>query len=417
MYIQRQLERNLKPFLKRREVIAIIGPRQAGKTTFITHLGKELEKNGEKVKFLTFENLGDLNLFQNSLEDFKVLAKGYDRVIIDEFQYAKDAGQKLKYLYDTTGIKFIVSGSSSLELTFQTGKYMVGRMLEFKLMPFSFREYLTTKSEDIFRLLDEKIDSRAIFDFNIKNGFSDEINRRLAVALEQYVIWGGYPACVLSQTEDEKRKVLEGIVEKYLLQDINGLLHLATADELMKISRFLAAQIGNLVNYSELANVSGLNRREVLKHINILEKTFILDMVRPFFSNRRTELVKNPKDYFCDLGVRNFLVSDFRPLDVRNDAGAVMENYAYNMILNGGAAARLNYWRTKSQAEVDFVLEKEGGVYPIEVKYGSKKIIGKSFYNFVEKYNPKTGIILTKDYLGEEKIGKTKIEFIPLSYF
>ncbi|MCU0652724.1 MAG: ATP-binding protein, partial [Candidatus Pacebacteria bacterium] len=413
MYIQRQLEQSLQLFLKRREAIAIIGPRQAGKTTFITHLGKELEKDGKKVKLVTFENLGDLNLFQDSLEDFKSLAQEYDCVIIDEFQYAKNAGQKLKYLYDTTETKFIVSGSSSLELTFQTGKYMVGRMLEFKLMPFSFREYLSVNNSDFYKLLSEKVDSRSIFDFKIKNGFGDEINRRLAGILEKYVVWGGYPACVLSRTEDEKRKVMGGIVEKYLLQDISGLLHLATSDELMKMSRFLAVQIGNLVNYSELAEATGLSHREVLKHVSILEKTFILDMVRPFFANRRTELVKNPKNYFCDLGVRNFLISDFRPLDVRNDAGSVMENYAYNMLLNSGVAARINFWRTKSQAEVDFIIGKEGGVYPIEVKYGSKKTIGKSFYNFIEKYNPKIGIILTKDYLSEEIIGKTKIKFIP----
>jgi predicted AAA+ superfamily ATPase len=417
MYIQRQLEHKIKPFLKRREALAIVGPRQAGKTTFIKHLEGELEKNGKKVKFITFENLGDLELFSNSIEDFKEIAQEYDCVIIDEFQYAKNAGQKLKYLYDTTKTKFIVSGSSSLELTFQTGKYMVGRMLDFKLTPFSFREYLSAKDEDLYRLLEKKIGKASIFDFNVVSGFGSEINRRLARALEKYTVWGGYPACVLSKTENEKQKILEGIVEKYLLQDIRGTLHFASSDELVRISRFLATQIGGLVNFAELSASSGLIRAEVARHAKILEKTFIIDLIRPFFTNRRTELVKNPKVYFVDLGIRNFLVSDFRPLENRNDAGLIMENYAYNMLSGAGIAAKLNYWRTKSKAEVDFVVEKEGGVYPIEVKYVSKNTIGKSFHSFVEKFKPKKGIILTKDYLKEEKIGKTKIIFIPLSYF
>ena len=98
MYIRRELETKIKPFLNRKEALAITGPRQAGKTTFIGHLQKELEAAGKKVKFITFEKKGDLDLFSNSIEDFKTLAQNYDCVIIDEFQYAKDAGQKLKYL-------------------------------------------------------------------------------------------------------------------------------------------------------------------------------------------------------------------------------------------------------------------------------------------------------------------------------
>lgn len=415
MYIQRELEAKIKPFLNRREALAITGPRQAGKTTFIGHLQKELEAAGKKTKFINFEKKADLDLFSNSIDDFKLLAQEYDCVIIDEFQYAKDAGQKLKYLYDTTKTKFIVSGSSSLELTFQTGKYMVGRLLDFTLLPFSFAEYLSAADIDLAKIYAKKTKKTDSIDFDAVKTFGDEIARRLADALENYVIWGGYPAVVLSKTDLEKRKVLEGIAEKYLLQDIKSLLGLATGDELMKIARFLALQIGNLVNFSELSDISGMPHKEVVRHINILEKTFILSLIRPFFINRRTELVKNPKSYFVDLGIRNFLISDFRKLRDRNDAGAVMENYARNMLAARGF--KTDYWRTKSKAEVDFVVADKGDIYPIEVKYGSKKIIGKSFYSFLEKFNPKTGIILTRDYSDEETIGKTKVKFIPLCYF
>jgi hypothetical protein len=417
MYIYRQLEKKVAPFLKRKEVIAIIGPRQAGKTTFIKHLEKKLKEDKKKVRFITFEKKADLDLFQENIEDFKDLMSQYQYVLIDEFQYAKNGGQKLKYLYDTTKIKFIVSGSSSLELTFQTGKYMVGRILDFKLFPFSFREFLSFKNKELSDLIENRIGKSSILNFNVKNGFGEQINKRLSLELEKYVIYGGYPAVVLSKTDSEKQKVLQSISEKYLLKDISSLLKLSTEDELMRLSKFLALQIGDIVKYEELSNATGLPYREIIKHLNILEKTFIIKLIKPFFTNKRTELTKNPKNYFIDLGLRDYLLADFRSIQKRNDAGAMMENYAYNMLSNLNIAPDLKYWRTKSRAEVDFVIEKEQKIYPIEVKYASKRIVGKSFYSFIDKFNSKIGIILTKDYLGEEKIRNTKIKFIPLSYF
>ncbi len=417
MYIHRELEQKIRPFLKRKEVLSIVGPRQAGKTTFIKFIAGELEKSGKRVKFITFEKRADLEVFQNNIEDFKDLMNEYSCVIIDEFQYAKDGGQKLKYLYDTTDIKFIISGSSSLELTFQTGKYMVGRLLEFQLLPFSFREYLSFRDKELYRLLENRVKGGSPADFNVKNGFGEEINKRLAENLEKFVVFGGYPATALSDTDQEKKKIISGIVENYLLKDVKGLLNLATEDELVKLGKFLALQIGNMIKYEELSNSSGLFYKEVLKHLNILEKTFIIKLIRPYFTNRRTELTKNPKGYFLDLGIRNYLIEDFRFLKNRNDAGAVMENYAFILLRGAGLVSDLRYWRTKSKAEVDFVIEKQQEIIPVEIKYASKKIIGKSFYSFIEKFKPKIGVILTRDYIGEEKIKNTKVKFIPLSYF
>lgn len=417
MYINRNLEKIIKPFLKRREALSIIGPRQAGKTTFIKYLEKQFKNKSKKVKFITFEKITDLELFKNSIEDFKDLIKSYQYVIIDEFQYAKDGGQKLKYLYDTTKIKFIVSGSSSLDLTFQTGKYMVGRMLDFKLLPFSFREYLSYKDQELYNLLEQRIKTDNILNFNIKNGFGQEINKRLSRMLEKYVVYGGYPAVVLSKTNKEKEKVLQGIIERYLLRDIKGLLGLTTEDEIIRLSNFLALQIGNIIKYEELSNAANLSYREVLKYLNILEKTFIVKLIRPYFTNKRIELTKNPKNYFVDLGMRNSLISDYRNVESRNDLGGIMENYAYNLLHVLDLSEDIKYWRTKSKAEVDFVIRKEQSICPVEIKYVSRKIIGKSFYSFINKFKPVNGLILTKDYLGEEKIRRCKIKFVPLSYF
>jgi len=415
MYIKRQLEAQIEPFLARKEVISIIGPRQAGKTTFIQNLAKKFEQKGKMVKFITFEKRADLDLFNNNIEDFKKITQQYEVVFIDEFQYSSDGGQKLKYLYDTTKIKFIISGSSSLELTFQTGKYMIGRLIEFSLTPFSFREFLSAKDREMFVVL-ENISGADIFNFNLKDALGREINSRLAARLEEYLVFGGYPAVVLSAGAEEKKKVLEGIYDKYLLKDIKDLLRLATDNELDRLGKFLAGQIGNIIKYQELAGACGLNYKELKKHLNILSKTYIISLVAPFFTNKRTELVKNPKVYFNDLGLRNYSLADWRAAGSRNDLGALAENYGF-ILLKSIFSRGVKYWRTKAKAEVDFVIEKEQTVYPVEIKYISKRLIGKSLYSFIEKFNPPTALILTKDYLGEEKINKTKVKFIPLAYF
>lgn len=415
MYIKRQLEAQIEPFLAKKEAISIVGPRQAGKTTFIQNLAKRFEYEGKKVKFITFEKKADLDLFNNSIEDFKKITEQYDVVIIDEFQYSRDGGQKLKYLYDTTEAKFIISGSSSLELTFQTGKYMVGRLLEFQLMPFSFREFLLAKDREMFTLL-ENISGADIFSFNLKDAPGREINSRLAARLEDYLIFGGYPAAVLSSGDEAKKKILEGIYDKYLLKDIKDLLRLATDNELDRLSKFLAGQIGNIIKYQELAGICGLNYKELKKHLNILDKTYIISLVTPFFTNKRTELVKNPKIYFNDLGLRNYSLADWRAAGARNDLGALAENYGF-ILLNRLFSRGLKYWRTKAKAEVDFVIEREQAAYPVEIKYISKRLVGKSLYSFIEKFNPPVALILTKDYLEQEEIRETTVKFIPLAYF
>jgi len=269
IYIPRQLEAVIEPFLARKEAISIVGPRQAGKTTFIENLADRIKREGQKIRFITFEKRADLELFNQNIEDFKKIVQQYEVVFIDEFQYGLEGGQKLKYLYDTTPVKFIISGSSSLELTFQTGKYMVGRLIEFPLNPFSFREFLLARDKEIYNLL-ESMPHGDIFDFDLRNVFGREINAKLAGLLEEYMIFGGYPAAVLSEKPEEKKKILESIYEKYLLKDIKELLRLATDLELERLGKFLAGQIGRIVKYQELSNASGLNYPELKKHLKLM---------------------------------------------------------------------------------------------------------------------------------------------------
>ncbi|OIP85088.1 hypothetical protein AUK04_01625 [Candidatus Roizmanbacteria bacterium CG2_30_33_16] len=405
IYIKRIIETEILPFINRREVISLLGSRQSGKTTLLKHLQENLIKKNKKIAYITFENKQSLQLF-NDLEEFMAFYQNYDILIIDEFHYAKEGGQKLKFLYDTTDKKFLISGSSSLELTFQTGKYMVGRMVTFKLSPFSFEEFLLATNESLFNV------------YSLNKPLSQIIKYHLMKNFETYLIYGGYPAVVLTKSKTEKEKILEGIIENYLLRDIKDLLTLITEDELILLTKLLATQIGNLINYNELSTLSRLPYKQLLKHLEILKKTYIVDLVRPYSTNKRTELVKNPKVYFFDLGFRNYLLGDFRSFDKRQDIGALVENYIFTKLSsNQKITTRINFWRTKSGAEVDFIIEKQGNIIPIEVKYSSSPVIGKSLYSFFNKYQPNKAYVITKDIEKEVKIGGVKVFFIPAYRF
>lgn len=413
IYIQRELKKEIKPFLKRKEILAVVGARQVGKTTFLKHLFVEWQGKKKKTAFLTFEKEKDLALFEN-IEDFKDYYKDYEILIIDEFHYAKNGGKRLKYLFDTTKTKFIISGSSSLELTFETGKFLVGRMFKFLLFPFSFREFLLAKDKKLFNILISRFPN-VLERFNPNNSFGKEINSRFQKYFEEYLVFGGYPAVVLANTKKEKIKTLESILENYLLKDIKALLNLKTQRELLKVSEFLATQTSNLLNYKELSDSSGLKYKNLLEHLEILENTFIVNLLRPFYRNPRTELVKTPKVYFIDLGFRNYLLSDFKGVEKRSDIGKLAENFVFSC-LKRNTLLKTNFWRTKSKAEVDFVLQKQGEIIPIEVKYSFAPSVGKSLYSFIEKFSPKKGYVLTGGMSGVKKVGNTKIYFIPIYY-
>lgn len=421
---ERDILKKIYPFISKKEILSIIGPRQAGKTTVLQILFNQLKKE-KKSLFLTFEKIEDREIFEKDIENFKELyVEPYDIVFIDEFQYAENAGQKLKYLYDTTKAKFIITGSSSLAIK-DIGKYLVGRVFTFYLFPLNFSEFLRVKDSTLFNIVKKEFDKvKAFFEedksFDTKDSIkSSVLKNRLKEYFFEYLIFGGYPRVIKSDDIDEKRVVLSSIVENYLLREIRSLLHLATENELLRLAKFLSLQIGNLISYGELSASSGLNHIAVKKHLNILKETFVVDFVYPFYTNKRIELVKSPKVYFLDLGFRNKVIDNFSSFDKRSDLGALVENFVFNelrsRILDFG---RINFWRTKSQAEVDFVVEKDGKLIPIEVKFTSakRKVIGKSLFSFIEKYKPEKAIVTASDFYEKRTVGKTKVYFVPVFY-
>ena len=413
--IKRELENDIEKNKKSKQILILSGIRRCGKSTL---LHKIRSKNKESDYYLNFddERLIDFKVddFQKLYEIFLELFGEQKTFYFDEIQNIENWERFVRRIHDD-GNKIYITGSNASMLSRELGTHLTGRHVQKKLFPFSFREFLNFKNKTLFNLLDSRFKDIFSQKINFKDFFGEELNSRLRKYFEEYLIFGGYPAVALAKTEKEKIKILESILENYLLKDIKGLLNLNTKEELMKICEFLSTQIGNLLNYQELSNVSNLNYQEVLKHLEILKNTFIIDFLRPFYKNPRTELVKAPKVYFLDNGFRNYLLLDFRKPEKRDDLGKLVENFVFSS-LKRQEETKLNYWRTKSKAEVDFVLHKNGEIIPIEVKYSLSPSIGKSFYSFVEKFSPKKGFILTQGFCEIRKIKNTKIYFVPVYY-
>ncbi|MBU2506984.1 MAG: ATP-binding protein [Bacteroidetes bacterium] len=391
MYITRILEGQIRKYLDSQEIFAVVGPRQSGKTTMLKRILSELDG----VNYITLDDITALSLFKNDIKSFvELYIKNFNYVFIDEIQNAANSGQQLKFIYDTEKTKLIISGSSSAEISIQSLKYLVGRIFIFKLYPFSFSEFLSAKNPKLHNVYNSK-------------SFGDEINIEIQKYIDEFITFGGYPRVVLSESIEEKKLVLKNIYSTLLLREVKDLIGVSGSDNLISLIKALSLQIGNLINFRELSDLSGFNHQALKKNINILEELFICKRCYAFHKNPRTEIVKTPKIYFIDYGLRNIIIDNFS--SHRSDKGALYENLIYTEFLKRDK--ELKYWRTKSGAEVDFILDNE----PIEVKTMPKT--SRSFYSFINKYDPKNGyIISTKE--GEDIVtDQYRIKFMPYSKF
>jgi len=426
----RRLMEELKKWIDRREIYAIKGPRQSGKTTLLKmlqhYLIKEKKINPENIIFLTFEDREILEKFSLNPKDFikSFIGKRQNErfyFFLDEFHYLADGGQKLKLLYDLfENIKFVITGSSSLELTGKTAKYLVGRMFSFYLFELSFAEFIRVKSSQLNNVYLEREEKLREF-FSTGKNFrlgKDIFHSDFKKYFEEYALFGGYPEVIKTDDPHTKRTILKNIYETYVTQDIVELLRFNNIDKFRTVVRLLAARISSLVNYNSLSSDSETYYKELKHYLSVLEETYVISLLRPFFTNKATELKKNPKVYFIDTGLRNYSIDNFNKIEFRTDAGNLMENAAYIQLRINCPEFSIKYWRTLAKAEVDFILEKEGKIVPIEVKYSnmSGPKISRGFRNFILHYKPEKALVLTKGFYGDLKINSSLIKFIPVWY-
>lgn len=336
---------DLSPYIKPNKVLIIFGPRQVGKTTLLKDYLATL--NGA-IKYKL--DVGDDIRIQELISSMNFLkikeyVRGYELIAIDEAQKIKNIGQGLKIMVDQIpGIKIIATGSSSFELSGQIGEPLTGRKITLILHPIS------------------QIELKNLYnDYELKN------------QLEEYLIYGSYPEVTVSDALEEKKRILNEIVGSYLLKDILELEKVKGSKILLDLLRLLAFQIGNEVSLSELGRQLDLDYKTIARYLDLFEKSFVIYSLRGFSRNLRKEITKKSKYYFLDNGVRNAVIANFNPLELRDDIGKLWENFIISERLKKqsykGIYANNYFWRTWEQKEIDFIEERGGKLYGFEIKW------------------------------------------------
>lgn len=408
MPIKRYIFGDLIDHLGKKEMSLIVGPRQAGKTTVMLQLQEYLKKNSERTLFMSLDFERDMPHFlnQKALLDRIRLDFGHRKgyVFIDEIQRKENAGIFLKGIYDMqTPYKFIISGSGSVELKEKVHESLAGRKRMFELNTVSLREFVNYKTGYNY---EDRL--KKYFEVNSAEGLS---------FLSEYLNFGGYPRVVLEDTYEEKLKTIDEIYGSYIEKDIAYLLRVERIDAFGNLIRLLAGQLGSLINLNELSSTLGISVQTVKNYLAYAEKTFIIKRLTPYFRNIRTEISKSPIMYFNDIGMRNFSIGQFGRYAMLSDMGFLFQNLVCQLLYEkirpeGGT---LHYWRTKDKAEVDFVIHKGDEVIPVEAKCREfkHKTMSRSLRAFLAKYNPKEAWVVNIKLMEEEKIGDTRVRFIP----
>lgn len=371
--ITRQVENQIKHRLGNGKAIIVMGPRQVGKTTLLSQLFKERTD----VLWLSGDD-SDVQEMMSSMTAarMKMLLGNKKVLIIDEAQRFSDIGLRLKVVIDQLpDVQVVATGSSSFQLASKVNEPLTGRKREFKLYPVSFREMVEHTD-----LLTEK---------------------RL---IPHRMTYGYYPEVVTSPGDE--REILGELSTSYLYKDILQLDGINKPEKLVKLLQALARQIGDQISHREIGQLIDLDPKTVERYIDILEKNYVIFRLGSYSRNLRNELKNSKKIYFYDLGIRNAVISDFRAPELRNDAGALWENFAIVERLKQLEYNRQNhnlwFWRTVLQKEIDLIEEFDGQIKAVEFKWNPRKSV-KAPIAFANAYPDASFQVITpaniEDYL------------------
>ena len=365
--IIRAIESKIKAKIGKGKAIIIIGPRQVGKTTLIKSILKD-----EAYLFLDGDDPTIRNLLTNSnTEQLKSIIGKNKIVFIDEAQRVENIGITLKIITDQfKDVQLLVSGSSAFELNSKINEPLTGRKWEYQLFPVSWNEF----EDDI--------------------GFVKATQQ-----LELRLIYGMYPD-VINHTS-EAYEVLKELANSYLYKDILSYNNIRKPEIIEKLLQALALQMGSEVSYNELSQFLGIDKNTVGNYIDILEKAFVIFKLKSFSRNLRKEIKANQKIYFYDNGIRNMIIGNFNALELRQDKGALWENFLISERIKKNhyqnSVAKPYFWRTVQQQEIDYVEEADGNISAYEIKW-NEHAKAKKHKIFDETYNAKTEIISMKNF-------------------
>ena len=367
--IQRILQQQIAGKIFKGKAVLLLGPRQAGKTTLIRQL-----LSGQDYLFLNGDDPTVRNLLSgaNTFKLKEVIGSN-NIVFIDEAQRIADIGLTSKIITDEfKHVQLFVSGSSALEIHNHTQESLTGRKWEYHLYPISWEE------------LEQSVGYVAA-----------------EQQLEHRLVYGMYPD-VINNTADE-HQVLKELTSSYLYKDILSLTGVRKPDLLDRLLKALALQLGSEVSYNELANLLGVDKSTIMRYIDLLEQSFIVFQLHSFSRNQRNEIKNNRKIYFYDNGIRNMVINNLNPLDIRNDKGALWENFLITerikMQVYHQKYTNNYFWRTVQKQEIEFVEEAGGAIAAYEFKWkdsGRKKIPD----SFIETYSATGNIIHRGNFRG-----------------
>lgn len=365
--IKRTIEDTIRNRLFKGKTIVLIGPRQVGKTTLINGILAD-----QDFLFLDGDDpLVRTRLTNPNRKEIETIIGSERIVFIDEAQRIENIGVTAKIIHDQfKHVQLIVSGSSALELRNHTSESLTGRKWEYHLYPISYEEL-------------EKSHSYLEAGKDLKNR----------------LIYGFYPDVI--NHPGEEREILHTLTESYLFKDILAYGNIKKPDVLEKILRALAFQVGSEVSYNEIAQLTGVDKNTVSSYIHLLGQSYIIYPLTSFSRNLRNEIKSNQKIYFYDNGIRNALIQNFNPLELRDDVGALWENFLMSERIKRNHYHRIfanrYFWRTKQQQELDYVEEMDGNISGFEFKWNpkTKKRIPSTF---IDTYNAKVTVITHENF-------------------
>jgi uncharacterized protein len=397
------------------QILILNGARQTGKTTLLKMIQKKLisQKKIKESHIINYdlEKSEDLAIWSDQATALKLLPKRKDLkhyLFIDEFQKSKTIGSTLKVIHDHhSHIKIIITGSASWYLDIDES--MAGRKKVFNIWPLSFQEYLIWTNKDNLLPIVESKDSESLSNHSA----IDIINNHYL----DYITYGGYPKVVLAGDKADKASLLSELVNSYILKDIQLWNYAANTLAVRKLLTLLASQIGSVLSIESLCQSSAIGRTALKNRLELLQNTFILLANQPYFTNKQKELVKSPKLYLVDTGLRNSLLSNFSILPQTKDFGYLAENSVVTELYkNSSILDKIHFWRTKIGGEVDIIKKKENDLVPIEVKSGNANSIPSGLKSFINSYHPTEAYVLNWSIVKDIDYMKTKVKFRPLWY-
>ena len=322
--------------------MVIYGPRRVGKTTSLEAYLKT--QSDKRIYYSTGDDIELREVFKSE-KRAKILdfARPYEIIALDEAQYIPSIGIGAKMMIDAFPQKnIILTGSSSLDLSNKIGEPLTGRHFTLALLPISQAEMDASRFE-------------------------------LGSELENFLIYGSYPEVLNEPDKERKIKILTELISSYLFKDALALEAVRSPDTLLDIAKCVAFQIGNEVSINEVARTAKTDAKTAARYLDLLEKMFIIRKVRGFSRNLRNEISKKSKYYFLDNGVRNAVISQFNGLNLRNDIGALWENFIFMELVKKssieGKFDNYYFWRTHTGQEIDIIKESNGMLTAIECKW------------------------------------------------